>query len=389
MCIDNLTVCNPINTVASYGLDFYTHVTHTHNAAVPIHQPKNIWKDVMTLISQLIPHSHPTTMSSTFHDFEGCHTFHACILLSHKYAASAAMDDAAAYGTRSLGEGLGLDYNSIDNQVFQVLSGGILSFIHNLSSACMGVTLHPRPEMILYPPHRINSLPAKPPSTMLTPFSPAVIEAIALHRSVITHIPLYIHPSPPAIPPATHASMAPFLPGDGIDIVLHHFACEGGPYLCSDAFTPNFGIGITPYPIYIAPPAAIEAHLAKYHREGKMLVLPLSVAQTACLADDLALHVSNVFIQPKVGEEAGRMCADYSHPLHASMKFRGKKGLNQRYFGPTRNPQAADLCQLHINAIHTFPGQPIFACRMDVAAAYNRIRVRPKGCHPGQPTISC
>jgi hypothetical protein len=72
------------------------------------------------------------------------------------------------------------------------------------------------------------------------------------------------------------------------------------------------------------------------------------------------------------------MCADYSHPLHASMKFPGKKGLNQRFFGYIRNPQAADLCQLHMNAILTFPGQSIIACRMDVANAYNRIRVRPR-----------
>ena len=72
------------------------------------------------------------------------------------------------------------------------------------------------------------------------------------------------------------------------------------------------------------------------------------------------------------------MCADYSHPLHASMKFPGKKGLNQRFFGRIRNPQAADLCQLHMKAMSTFPGQSIAACRMDVANAYNRIRVRTR-----------
>jgi hypothetical protein len=112
------------------------------------------------------------------------------------------------------------------------------------------------------------------------------------------------------------------------------------------------------------------------------------MVQTSCKVDNLALHVSNVFIQPKVGEEAGRMCADYSHPLHASMKFDGKKALNQRFFGAIRNPQAADLCQLHMNAILTFPGQPIVACRMDVANAYNRIRVRPRDVVAGRSIIS-
>ena len=48
-----------------------------------------------------------STMSATFHDFGGCRTFSSCILLFHRYAVSAAIDDAAHYGARTLAEGLG------------------------------------------------------------------------------------------------------------------------------------------------------------------------------------------------------------------------------------------------------------------------------------------
>ena len=60
--------------------------------------------------------------------------------------------------------------------------------------------------------------------------------------------------------------MLHFQPGDDIDTVLHHLASVGGPYLCSEEFAPNGGNGVKPYPVSIAPPAAIEAHLAKYQR---------------------------------------------------------------------------------------------------------------------------
>ena len=101
-------------------------------------------------------------MSTILHDSEGCCTFQSCITLSHRYAASAAIDDAALYGARSLAEGLGLDYSLIDNQVAQVHSSSMLTFIHTLSSACMGLTLQPRNMMVLSPPHRIRSLPVQP-----------------------------------------------------------------------------------------------------------------------------------------------------------------------------------------------------------------------------------
>ena len=89
-----------------------------------------------------MPHSQSTTMSTTFHDSEGCRTFPACILISHRYVASAAISDATDYGARSLAEGRGLNYSTIDNQVYHVHSVGMLAFIYTLSSAIDTVLHH-------------------------------------------------------------------------------------------------------------------------------------------------------------------------------------------------------------------------------------------------------
>jgi hypothetical protein len=74
----------------------------------------------------------------------------------------------------------------------------------------------------------------------------------------------------------------------------------------------------------------------------------------------------------------GRLISDYSHPPDASLMFPGKKALNRAHFTAIRNPTAADICQMHANAVAAFPGETIVAARLDIASAYNRIRVRPK-----------
>ncbi len=53
------------------------------------------------------------------------------------------------------------------------------------------------------------------------------------------------------------------------------------------------------------------------------------------------------------------------------------KALNREHFTPIRNPTAADICQLHANAVAAFPGEPIVAVCLDISSAYNRLRVRP------------
>ena len=165
-----------------------------------------------------------------------------------------------SYGARTLVEGLGLDYSLIDGPIAQVHLLGMLDFIHTLSMACLGLTLHPRIEMILSPPPRIRSLPVKPIHSLSYNPSIEVVAAMQLHRSVIAPTLTFTPASLPIIHATTLASMLPYRPGDDIDVVLHHLASVGGPYLCSDELVPNRGIGVKPYPVSIAPPAAIEAH---------------------------------------------------------------------------------------------------------------------------------
>jgi len=114
-------------------------------------------------------------------------------------------------------------------------------------------------------------------------------------------------------------------------------------------------------------------------REGRIVVLPLSFAQEECERAGLDLHVSNVSVANKPDAEPaiGRLISDYSHPEGASMMFAGKKSLNKHVFTPIRNPTAADVCQLHANAMAAFPGEVIVAARLDISSAYNRIRLHP------------
>ena len=124
------------------------------------------------------------------------------------YLISAAIDDAAAYGVRTLSLGFGLAYSLVDNQIAQVHSSGLLECIHTLSSACLDLTLHPRHDLIISQPLRIRSLPAQPIRTFLP--SPEVAAAMNLHRSVIVPTSVFI-PSPILpIHPHTLASMLPF-----------------------------------------------------------------------------------------------------------------------------------------------------------------------------------
>ena len=111
------------------------------------------------------------------------------------------------------------------------------------------------------------------------------------------------------------------------------------------------------------------------------MVLPLSFAQEECERAGLDLHVSNVSVANKPDAEPaiGRLISDYSHPEGASMMFAGKKSLNKHVFTPIRNPTAADVCQLHANAMAAFPGEVSVAARLDISSAHNRIRLYPPG----------
>ena len=129
-CVDPLTVCNPLMTVELSPL---VSVSKTHVNPIYYNEFKSFqnticqWGDVMTLIAHLIRITHSFSSSATFHDFGGCGSFTDCILLSHRYATSHTLDDAAAYGARSLAVGLGFDFSSINSHINQVQNGGIIA----------------------------------------------------------------------------------------------------------------------------------------------------------------------------------------------------------------------------------------------------------------------
>ena len=165
----------------------------------------------------------------------------------------------------------------------------------------------------------------------------------------------------------------------GFDERLNALAVEGGPLLVKDDFVPNNGEGVRSYPSDVAPPGAIEVHMAANQRKGRVVVLPLCFARAACASAGIPFHVSSCMVGQKQDADPpiGRLISDYSHPPEASLMFEGKKALNREHFTPIRNPTAADICQLHANAVAAFPGEHIVAARLDISSAYNRLRVRP------------
>ena len=151
--------------------------------------------------------------------------------------------------------------------------------------------------------------------------------------------------------------------------------------MVADDFVPNKGRGVRPYPLDIAPSGAIDIHMASNQRKGRVIVLPLAFAREACAAEDIPFHASSCMVGQKqdAAPPIGRLVSDYSPPLGASLMVEGKKAINMAHFTPIRNPTAADICQIHTNAVAAFPGKPIVAARLDIASAYNRIRARPRG----------
>ncbi len=168
---------------------------------------------------------------------------------------------------------------------------------------------------------------------------------------------------------------------------LHGLAVDGGPLLVADGFTLTNGLGVSSYPKDVAPPGAIEVHMAANQRKGRLVVLPLDFARTMCEAEGVPFHVSSFMIGQKLDADPliGRLISDYSHPPDASLMFPGKKALNNAHFSAIRNPTAGDICVMHANAVAAFPGEEIVAARLDIASAYNTCATAR--CAPGRAPV--
>jgi hypothetical protein len=98
--------------------------------------------------------------------------------------------------------------------------------------------------------------------------------------------------------------------------------------------------------------AQLLKHIAIHQRKGKCLILPMEFARAECARACLPFHVSCCIISAKPDVDIGRLITDYSHPVGGSMMFPDKKILNASVFGHIKNPTAADICQIHANAVH-------------------------------------
>ena len=300
-----------------------------------------------------------------------CDTFTSCIDLSRRFMVRIDVDRIENVARALLSEGLGIDHAAMASHMRTVAALGMGSALEIASHALCLTTLQPRPEYLAYPPSRHSPLPIHPHPLLVPVIPSAQRSLIASHQSFLPP------PITPNIPPAlvitetTALTLAPITLQSTLDERLHVLAVEGGRFLVSDDYVANRGEGVCTYPPDVAPRAAIEAHMAANQRKGKVMILPLLYARDACHAQGLRFHTSNCTVGLKDDAEPpiGRLISDYSHPVGGSMMFDGKKEINRAHFSPIRNPTAADICQLHANAVCAFPGQEIVVARFDIAAA--------------------
>ena len=307
-------------------------------------------------------------------------SFDQCIAWSARFSAPATIAVAAAAGSARIASGFGVDRARVAAHVAEVESVGLLSFLERASASCKAVTLQPRPQLLLNPPARCDPLPVAPHPFLSASIPHTHQPRLDVHLAALS-INKQSEVAPPySVPAFARAQTAPLHANMSLDAKLHWLAVLGGPLMVAENFKPNMGIDVVPYPPSMAPPSAMEAHFALNHSLNRMVILPLHFMKSAAEAASLRFHVSRSFLVGKEGSlfNLQRLVTNYSSPEGASLMFDGKKMANATSFHRIRNPSAADLCQALLNASLAFPGERIFACRMDVESAYNRIRVRPR-----------
>ena len=306
-------------------------------------------------------------------------SFADCVDQSRQYSVKLDIDAIEKTGRQLLAEGRGVDRHMMYQLMHRIMREGFLSVIQIESDAKKPATVHPRSELLSNPPPRLPMFPLIPHSASVVSVSASQLEVIGQHRSLMPATQPRVSKLPVVITEETRLAMQPFTPDLSFDKKLHLLGTWGGQFLLPDGFVTNQGLHTRPYPPTVAPRAATEVHFAGNQKKGRMLILPLAFARRVCRLDGLRFHTSNTTVGAKVDADppVGRLISDYSHPVGASLMFEGKKDLNAEHFAPIKNPTAADICQLHLNAIHAFPGQEIVVIREDMPSAYNRIRINP------------
>ena len=274
----------------------------------------------------------------------------------------------------------GVDGDIMSRHISMIKEKGLGQALQHFSGQTLSTTLHPRPHLLTNPPQRHPTLPVHPHPALMVRLSEEQQSCLTDHQARILPPPMTDPPLPIDVTMKAQQTLGSFTLAMTFEERLHELAVQGGPLLVADDFVPNNGVNVSSYPKDVAPPGAIEVHMAANQRKGRVIVLPLEFARESCAAAGIPFHVSSCMVGQKQDADPpiGRLISDYSHPPDASLMFVGKKGLNKAHFTPIRNPTAADICQMHANAVAAFPGVPIVAARLDISSAYNRLRVRPR-----------
>jgi len=348
---------------------------HTTPQALP---PE--WLDVFHAL-EAIPRRHGhRIMSTTPPIISGCVSFSECIDQSREYAIKVDIDAIESTARTLLADHKGVDEDIMSRHISMIKDKGLGQALQHFSGQTLSTTLHPRPLLITNPPQRHPTLPVHPHPALRVRLSAEQQSCLTDHQARIPPPTVTDPPPPIEVTPKTQRTLGSFTLAMSFEERLHALAMEGGPLLVADDFIPNNGVSVSSYPKDVAPPGAIEIHMAANQRKGRVIVLPLEFARESCAAAGIPFHVSSCMVGQKLDADPpiGRLISDYSHPPDASLMFAGKKGLNKAHFTPIRNPTAADICQMHANAVAAFPGVPIVAARLDISSAYNRLRVRPR-----------
>ena len=175
---------------------------------------------------------------------------------------------------------------------------------------------------------------------------------------------------PPFLPHTTYTPPYPTV--SGLDL-LHSFH-DGGDILLPDPF---------PQPIRIRPKSdadhlAMERLIADEYRKGWVVVLPKHETEQLCRDQALRSAISPSFISRKtdsdpVKEEMGRRTDDYSV---SGMNTPAKRRQLAHITGPYDDPSEADICQIILDAVDTYPGQPVWLLKSDYPSYFRRFPIK-------------
>ncbi len=170
---------------------------------------------------------------------------------------------------------------------------------------------------------------------------------LADHQARILPPPMTDPPLPIEVTMKTQQTLGSFTLAMTFEERLYELAVQGGPLLVADDFVPNNGVNVLSYPKDVAPPGAIEVHMAANQRKGRVIVLPLEFARESCAAAGIPFHVSSCMVGQKQDADPpiGRLISDYSHPPDASLMFVPEQGTLYPHTKPDSGGYLSDACK--------------------------------------------